>query len=153
MSAAFTHANAEFKDWDSKTVLQKKALPKGTIVPPLALDAAKKSNQVIVLPKVENVHKNKHPGKTPAALAKIDNETEVFRRPQMTSSFRTALTQARVAKKWTQDELAKKLAQKVSLIKDYESGKAIPTSDTINKLNRLLGIKLPKCVAPTSVVE
>ena len=52
------------------------------------------------------------------------------------------IQQARCAKTLTQEQLAQKLAVKTSVIKEYESGKVTPDRAFLNRLNRLLGIKI-----------
>jgi len=48
----------------------------------------------------------------------------------------------RCAKKLSQKELAQKINVKPQVISDYESGKAIPNRAILNKLNRVLDIKI-----------
>jgi len=59
-------------------------------------------------------------------------------------AFKTALMQARVAKKWKQHELAKKLDIRPQELSKYEQGKDVPSPVMINKMTRLLGVKLPR---------
>lgn len=42
----------------------------------------------------------------------------------------------------TQQELARRINEKTSVIQDYESGKAIPSPQILAKIERVLGIKL-----------
>jgi putative transcription factor len=58
-------------------------------------------------------------------------------------SFSVALQRARSAKKWSQQELANALNQPLTVIKQYESGKAKPNGMLIHKMNTVLGVKLP----------
>ena len=44
----------------------------------------------------------------------------------------------------TQVELAQKVMEKQSVISEYEAGKAIPNQAVISKIERVLGIRLPK---------
>jgi len=80
--------------------------------------------------------------------AKLDNETEDFHHQKVTLEFKLALQKARMAKKWTQADLAKQVQVKQSVINDYEAGKAIPDPQLIQKLNRFLGVTLPKIPKP-----
>lgn len=52
--------------------------------------------------------------------------------------------QARMAKKMTQKELGTAINEKPQVIGEYESGKAIPNPQIISKLERKLGVKLPR---------
>lgn len=51
------------------------------------------------------------------------------------------LQQARVAKKMTQDQLAKQLSMDVGIIKSYENGTAIPNGQILAKIKRKLAMK------------
>merc|ERR1712187_559797 len=75
---------------------------------------------------------------------RLDDNTETFRHETVSHDFKMALQQARLAKKMTQAQLASQINEKSTVINEYESGKAIPKGDIINKLNRTLGVRLPK---------
>ena len=76
--------------------------------------------------------------------AKIEAESEVFVTKRTGQAFKTELMKARQAKGWTQADLAKQINEKSTVINEYESGKAIPNGQVIQKLNRALGCVLPK---------
>merc|ERR1712179_769916 len=76
--------------------------------------------------------------------AKLDQSTDTFRHETVGKEFKKALMQARMAKNMSQMQLATTVNEKSSVINEYESGKAIPKGDIINKLNRALGVRLPK---------
>ena len=59
-------------------------------------------------------------------------------------SLGKAIQQARMAKKMSQKELASKVNVKVTVIGDYESGKAVINAQIMNKIERELGVKLPR---------
>ena len=86
---------------------------------------------------------NKHSASLQNA-AKIEAESEVFHTKRTGNTFRTELMKARQAKGWTQTDLAKQINEKSTVINEYESGKAIPTGQVVQKLNRALGCVLPK---------
>merc|ERR1712138_157789 len=75
---------------------------------------------------------------------KLDENAETFRHDTVSHDFKMSLQQARLAKKMTQTALATAINEKGSVINEYESGKAIPNGAIINKLNRALGVRLPK---------
>mmetsp|Transcript_9440 Transcript_9440/g.14466 ORF Transcript_9440/g.14466 Transcript_9440/m.14466 type:complete len:140 (-) Transcript_9440:29-448(-) len=77
-----------------------------------------------------------------------DDENEDFRTAKIGKSFSVALQQGRVKKGWTQQQLAQMINVRQTVINQYESGKAIPDSQIISKLNRILGIKLPAVKKP-----
>ena len=80
---------------------------------------------------------------------KLDEATgeEGFKHDKVDKSFSKALQQARLAKKMNQKDLATKINEKPQVITQYESGKAIPNPQVIQKLSRALGCQLPRAVA------
>merc|ERR1712182_183902 len=79
-----------------------------------------------------------------STASKLDENGETFRHAQVGHEFKLALQQARLAKKMSQQALATSINEKSTVINEYESGKAIPNGQIINKLNRALGVRLPK---------
>merc|ERR1712039_1167450 len=82
---------------------------------------------------------------------KLDEQSEAFRHETVSHDFKISLQQARLAKKTTQASLAQAINEKSSIINDYESGRAIPNGAIINKLNRALGVRLPRAKCPSEV--
>jgi putative transcription factor len=56
--------------------------------------------------------------------------------------FDKAIQQARMEKGLSQKDCAQKINEKPSVLQDYESGKAIPNTQILAKLERVLGVKL-----------
>lgn len=75
---------------------------------------------------------------------RLDEHAETFRHQTVSHDFKLALQQARLAKKWTQAELAAAVNEKASVVNEYESGRAIPHGAVVVKLSRALGAQLPK---------
>ena len=69
-------------------------------------------------------------GDEPPAPKKIDHSTRI------------AIQRARIENKLSQKQLANKLNIQEKIISEYESGKAIPNKQIINKINRLLNSKI-----------
>ena len=63
-----------------------------------------------------------------------------------------SIEQARTAKKMTQLDLARALVVQPPIIKQYENGTAIPNNAFIAKIEKILGVKLPR-VKKIKVVE
>jgi putative transcription factor len=74
---------------------------------------------------------------------KAENEEGDFRQDKIGRKFSVALQQARLQKGWKQEQLAHALNVNKNVINQYESGKAIPHSSLIAKMNRALGVTLP----------
>lgn len=75
---------------------------------------------------------------------KLEEATDVGTIVKVDKSLSKAIMQARTAKKLTQKELATAINEKPQVIGDYEAGRAIPNPQIIGKLERSLGVKLPR---------
>jgi len=76
------------------------------------------------------------------SAAKLDAETENFKHEKVSSSLAKNIQKARQAKGMTQAQLAQAINEKPQVVNQYESGKAIPNGQIINKMERALGSKL-----------
>ena len=94
----------------------------------------------IVLRKRVTPEKVNHP--EVSKEVKIDRE-EIGTHEKVTMSLAKTIQQARVARGYkTQKELANAVGVKVDIIGGYESGKIIPDNTVLQKLRRVLGVKL-----------
>tara|TARA_B100000287_G_scaffold262270_1_gene246769 strand:- start:221 stop:577 length:357 start_codon:yes stop_codon:yes gene_type:complete len=82
---------------------------------------------------------NKNPGKS--REQKLE-ETEIGTHKRVGKETGLTIQRARVAKKYTQKELANLINVSSDIISSYESGKAIPNHKIMQKLRRVLGVKL-----------
>ncbi|CAM9161856.1 unnamed protein product [Heterosigma akashiwo] len=76
--------------------------------------------------------------------AKKLEESEELKHNRVDRGLSQAIQQARLAKKWTQKQLATAINEKPQVIGEYESGRAIPNPQLINKIERALGTRLPR---------
>mmetsp|Transcript_24954 Transcript_24954/g.47225 ORF Transcript_24954/g.47225 Transcript_24954/m.47225 type:complete len:136 (+) Transcript_24954:104-511(+) len=74
--------------------------------------------------------------------AKLDAETEELSHERVSSGLKQAIIQGRTAKKMTQAQLAQQINEKPQIVQEYEQGKAIPNSQVLGKMERVLGVKL-----------
>uniref|UniRef100_A0A915DIY8 HTH cro/C1-type domain-containing protein n=1 Tax=Ditylenchus dipsaci TaxID=166011 RepID=A0A915DIY8_9BILA len=74
--------------------------------------------------------------------SKLNAEIEEFHVEHVPLSLGKVIQQARQAKEWTQNELGAHVNEKVKVIKEYESAKAIPNTNILAKMERALGVKL-----------
>jgi putative transcription factor len=75
---------------------------------------------------------------------KLEEDTEHFVHATVDFSLSMAIQQARLAKKMTQKEVAMAICEKPTVIADYEAGRAIPNPTLLSKLDRVLGVHLPR---------
>merc|ERR1712061_17720 len=108
------------------------------------VNAARRSGAAVDTEKKISAGGNKSAHAQVPNAKKLDENSETFRHDTVSHDFKMALQQARLAKKMSQAVLATQINEKGSVINDYESGKAIPNGAIINKLNRSLGVRLPK---------
>jgi len=85
-------------------------------------------------------------GRDTKNMSKIAEETEDFSHKKLTHLFKLSLMKARINKNLTQEKLANLINVKKNIIISYESGSAIPDSNIVNKLQQVLGVKLPKSI-------
>lgn len=79
-----------------------------------------------------------------SAVIRLDNETEEFRHPTIGKQLSREIQQARLSKSMSQKELASAINEKPQIIQLYETGAAIPNPQILNKLDRVLGVHLPR---------
>lgn len=91
----------------------------------------------------EPVVLKKHKPPPPKTNPRPKVETEDVGKIQTTTlELRKQIQNARIAKKLSQAQLAQQINEKPNVIQGYESGKAIPTTQVLQKLRRVLGVKL-----------
>jgi len=81
-------------------------------------------------------------GGTDLNTRRSDEDTENLKHKTVSADTKTAIIKGRNAKGMSQKDLATKINEQVKVVQEYESGKAIPSQQVLNKLERALGIKL-----------
>lgn len=74
--------------------------------------------------------------------ANLDNETEELHHETVSADVGRLMQQRRNELEMTQKDLAVKISEQQKLVADYEAGRAIPSQQVFNKLERVLGIRL-----------
>lgn len=77
-----------------------------------------------------------------APARKLDEMTEPAGLERVGGDVRAAIQKARVAKGWSQAELAKRVNERAQVVQEYESGKAVPVQAVLAKMERALEVKL-----------
>lgn len=62
----------------------------------------------------------------------------------MPYDLKIAIAQARNAKGWNQDQFSKMLQVPKSDVNSWEAGKSVPSGALIAKMDKVLGVKLPR---------
>ena len=73
-----------------------------------------------------------------------NNEEEIQAPPKSVQEIRIAIQQARIAKNFSQKQLASLMNISIQHIGQFENGKMAPSNAMIAKLERLLNVKLPR---------
>ena len=80
-----------------------------------------------------------------AQAARKAEDTSVVTRPQtLTGKSRSEMAQVRVSKGWTQKQLDMQGQFPANSCNGWEAGKLCPTGPQLQKLHRILGIKLER---------
>lgn len=79
-----------------------------------------------------------------ANMCKLETDNESLKHAKVGRELRTAIQQARAAKGLTQKQLATQLNVKVTMIADYEVGRAIPNPQFLVRMEHKLGCTLPR---------
>jgi len=92
---------------------------------------------------VKSTQTNKQ-NKPQISSSKIEQKMEegTFELPKVTHNLQQQLQQSRQAKNLTQKQLAQACNMTESVVKSYESGKAVPTQQDLDKMSKALGVRL-----------
>lgn len=108
-------------------------------------DAQRKGAQIETIKKTHAGHNTHGPVLN---IRKLAEETDVVQVPQLPHEFRMEMQKARVAAGLSQADLAKRINEKQSVVNEYESGRAVPDSQVIVKIERALNCRLPRPAKP-----
>ncbi|KAK9877929.1 hypothetical protein WA026_020152 [Henosepilachna vigintioctopunctata] len=128
-------------DWDTVTVLKKRAPKASTMKSEQAVNAARRSGVQVDTQMKYGAGSNKQHVAT-KNTAKLDRETEELKHETISLDLGKLIQQGRQSKGMSQKELATKINEKPQIITDYEAGRGIPNNIIIGKIERALGIKL-----------
>jgi len=130
-------------DWDHQTVIGKKTRQPKVAKTESDVNAARRVGAVVGTDRKTVGGTNKaHQSTDHQKIAKIDRENEVAPPPKISLTVGKAIQQARMEKGLSQKDCAQKINEKPTVLQDYESGKAIPNTQILSKLERALGVKL-----------
>lgn len=77
-------------------------------------------------------------------IYKADNDDEMKKTKYVSKNTSQAIMSARSEKKMTQKELAQKCNMDVSIINEIERGTCVYNATHVNKIQSVLGIKIPR---------
>ena len=117
-----------FQDWEP--VIVRKPAPKSSA-------EAKKRGYKVTTKKKDTSNKLY---KNDSNLKNLEDDVVVPKK--ISFNVKITIQKARAANKMTQAQLAQRLNLPLNMIKNYESGKAIPNNNILNRMGRVLNIHL-----------
>ncbi len=77
--------------------------------------------------------------------------TDIDLGEELVEDYHVIIRRERERRGWSQEELAKRIQEKVSLVRKIENAEITPEPDVIEKLERILGVKLRESVEEVKV--
>ena len=106
------------------------------------LRAEKQGYQVETYKKVEHTNSATLDNKKVAQF--LGGDEDSIKVTVMSHDLRIAIGQARNEKGLNQEQFANLISEQKSNVRDYESGKMVPSGNVIVKMEKALGVKLPR---------
>lgn len=128
-------------DWDSVTIIKKRAPKASAMKSEQAINKARRTGQEVDTQQKWGAGSNKQHQAT-KNTAKLDRETEELRHETISLDVGKLIQQGRQAKGMSQKDLATKINEKPQIITEYEAGKGIPNNIILGKIERSIGMKL-----------
>ncbi|KAF5825868.1 DNA binding helix-turn helix protein [Dunaliella salina] len=129
------------QDWNP-VIIRKKPPSKTDLEDPKVLQAALREGKVEAIKKIHQ----STPSSQPVNVRKIEKQDEEgnFKHERISEHLKKTIIKLFNNAKLTQAQLAQKINEKPQIIQEYENGKAIPSSQILNKLSRVFGVQLKK---------
>lgn len=131
---------AIFQDWEP-VVLSRRKPKSADLKDCKAVNQAIRAGAAVETVKKLDGGSNKK-ASTAVHARKLDESTEPSGFERVGAEIRQAIQKARLAKKMSQAELAKHINERVQVVQEYESGKAVPNQAVLAKMERVLDVKL-----------
>ena len=122
---------------------QARALTPSTATLPLATHSRGGGKRLVSTERSHNRSAHSHQAGAGAKLHRLDESSAAAKHAKVSPEFAGAMQRERLARKWTQKQLAQQIHEKPQVVHQYESGQAIPNGVILQKLNKALGGKLP----------
>ena len=72
----------------------------------------------------------------------LDDDHDTLKVKTVTHSVKVNIQKGRQAKNWTQKDLATQIGERVTVVAEYESGKAVPDERVLNRMEKALNMHL-----------
>lgn len=130
------------QDWEPQ-VFDFTKRPSGSAKPRVVnerdANRAKQSGATVVVAKKDHLRLNQQSASAGANAKKIAEDSETLGVKKVDPQLRVRIQKARQELNWTQQDLAQKMNERVSVVTDYESGRAVQEERVIVKFEKALG--------------
>ncbi|KAL6221132.1 hypothetical protein ACLB2K_008884 [Fragaria x ananassa] len=133
-------AGALTQDWEPVVIHKSRPKPQDLRKPKVVNHALRSGVPVQTIKKSDAGHNKKA---APAvSVKKLDEAAEPAVLDRVSADVRHAIQKARLEKKMSQAELAKRINELPKVVQEYENGKAVPNQAVLAKMERVLEVKL-----------
>ncbi|XP_015084009.1 multiprotein-bridging factor 1c [Solanum pennellii] len=129
------------QDWDP-IVLQKPKMKAQDLKDPKIVNQALRAGAQVQTVKKFDAGLNKKAATLAVNVRKLDEAAEPAALEKLPVDVRQAIQKARIEKKMSQADLAKKINERTQVVAEYENGKAVPNQLVLGKMEKVLGVKL-----------
>lgn len=132
------------QDWEPQVFnFQKKNVPKKpTRVSETEANRVLQQGGSVGVLKKEHFRANPQKSDLGADAKRLDEANDIVKVKRVDNNLRIAIQKARQAKGWTQQDLARNIAERVGVVTEYENGKAVLEERVIVKMERALDVHL-----------
>ncbi|CCW71516.1 unnamed protein product [Phytomonas sp. Hart1] len=100
------------------------------------------SGQTVDIQRKEHQRANQQSSTAGANAKKLDEDNETLKIKRVNHQLRIQIMQERQALKWSQQDLAQRISEHVSVVSEYENGKAVPEERVIVKMEKAFRVHL-----------
>lgn len=108
---------------------------------------AVQSGQAVQVQRKEHQRANQQASSAGANAKKLDEDNETLKVKKVDPHLRIRIMKARQALNWSQQDLAQRISERVSVVAEYESGKAVAEERVVVKMEKALGVHLRGAMA------
>ncbi|EPY38516.1 transcription factor [Angomonas deanei] len=137
-------AHPSGQDWEPQVYNVHKKNTSGTQRKVNEHDANKaiQSGQAVAVQRKEHLKMNQQAASAGANAKKLDEDHETLKVKKIDPQVRMRIQRARQELNWTQADLAQKISERVTVVTEYENGKAVPEERILVKMEKAFGIYL-----------
>nr|XP_011458878.1 PREDICTED: multiprotein-bridging factor 1c [Fragaria vesca subsp. vesca] len=133
-------AGALTQDWEPVVIHKSKPKPQDLRKPKVVNQALRSGAPVQTIKKSDAGHNKK--AAPVVSVKKLDEAAEPAALDRVSADVRHAIQKARLEKKMSQADLAKRINELPKVVQEYENGKAVPNQAVLAKMERVLEVKL-----------